>query len=312
MVGLTFEPVRTRIVPEIRGSFWMDSATRELRLVEFRYTNINHSVPLGDPRGEVRFAMTPAGAWYVSRWFIRMPEIGRAASAGVPGGSRLEVLRYKEDGGHVTPEGMRAVAGAAAINGRAMDSTGRPLRGATVRLLGTQYSATTRGDGTFRLDSLRGGSFTLLLEHSDYQQLGLYASEQDLEIAEGSTSVTALTALSSDQVLRRLCGMSSFGEDRAAVRVLVMADSVTPRADVAVRARFSRYEASPTPGLMPREIPTTDELKSNAQGAAMFCDLPARMPVRIEFSDPQLRLLPREPLTLRPGTIAVVKLNVPR
>ncbi|HWC73202.1 MAG TPA: carboxypeptidase-like regulatory domain-containing protein, partial [Gemmatimonadales bacterium] len=54
-----------------------------------------------------------------------------------------------------------AAQGAGYIAGRVVDSTARPVPGATVQLLGTSYSARTREDGSFRIDNLPLGSYRL-------------------------------------------------------------------------------------------------------------------------------------------------------
>jgi hypothetical protein len=297
--------VLRRSVPELRGSFWMDSATRELRLVEFRYVNVGQAVPKGDPRGEVRFDVTRNGTWYVSRWFIRMPEVGTSGSSGLPGGTLpLEVVRYKEDGGEVVPDGAGLGRPAATLTGRAMDSTGRTaLRGATVRLSGTAYAATTRPDGYFRLDSLPPGNFTLILEHPDYDALGTLAAEQELEIVEASQSVTALQAIRTEQLLRRLCNRGELDEDRGTVRLVVARSDVT-----AARLRYDTFERPNTVNTSIRIVPHTEEGGLDERRSATFCNIPARVPVRIELLGADRSVVGRDSLRLRPGAVHAVRL----
>lgn len=305
LVGLSFEPVPSRMAPEIRGSFWMDSATRELRLVEFRYVNVARAVPRGDPRGEVRFANTPNGTWYVSRWFIRMPELAAGRPSGLPGvAAPLEVVRYKEDGGEVTPDGARMTSRAASLTGRVMDSTGRaPLPGATLRLSGTAYSATTRADGYFRLDSLPAGGFTLLLEHPGYQALGLIAGEQDLDIVEASQSVTAMQAMTTEQVMRRLCGRGTLDEDRSSLRVIVTRPDVT-----VARIRYTLFEKPNTASTSIRMVPRSEVSELDAARSAVFCNIPARQPIRVELLGPDRAVVVADSVRLRPGDAHALRL----
>ncbi|MBK8247379.1 MAG: carboxypeptidase regulatory-like domain-containing protein [Gemmatimonadetes bacterium] len=305
LVGLAFEPLLDRTTPEIRGSFWMDSASHELRLVEFRYLNVSQVVPRGDPRGEVRFSVTPNGTWYVSRWFIRMPELGIARSSGLPGSTApMEVLRYKEDGGEVTPDGARSTSQSASLTGRATDSTGHlPLRGATVRLSGTAHRATTRADGYFRLDSLPAGGFTLILEHPDYEALGLLAAEQELDIAEASQSVTALRAIGTEPLLRRLCDRAEMDEDRGALRLVVTRPDVTT-----VRIRFDTFEKPNSGATSIRITPQTEVSGLDEARSATFCNIPARQPLRIELLGADRALVARDSLRLRPGSIHALRM----
>lgn len=308
LVGLDFEPVRDRQVPDIRGTFWMDGATHQLRLVEFRYTNLRNTVPRETARGEVHFAMLPSGAWYVSQWFIRMPEFGYRPSQGVPGGSRLEIVKHKEEGGDVVVEGARGGLRRATLTGRALDSTGHvPLRGATVRLAGTSHTTTTRADGHFRLDSLPAGAYTLLLDHPDYADLGLFASEQELEIAEGSSSVTALRALGSEQVFRRLCDRAAPGEDRGAVRVVVRTDEGDVRPGVTVVATWNVFERGTTAGTL-RQLPQRVEIETDARGGATYCDLPARQAITFDLTT-RARGVPPRVVRVTPGALSIVTLT---
>lgn len=284
LIGLAFQPVSSRRVPGIQGALWLDSTNYALRLVEFRYTKLPPPLQPEHARGEVQFGHLPNGAWYVSRWFIRMPEYKAAqVSARVVVGGSPTLNLYREEGGDVTIDGMLSEVRAAKLTGMATDSVGRPLRDAVVRLAGTQYSARVGTDGNFRFDSLAAGAYTLRLEHADYAALGLLAAEQELEVAEGRAAVTAVRALTSEQVLRRLCGVSTFDGDVAAVRVSVRGAAPT-LPGLEVRARWSLFER-PTGGAGPASIrPITEKATTDTAGTVMFCKVPARQQIRFEFT----------------------------
>jgi hypothetical protein len=102
MIGLAFEPVRGRRVPDIRGVLWLDRASAELRHVDFEYTRPLISGPPGVPGGRVDFQRLPDGAWIVSNWTLRMPLATLAANSSrgrMEWGYRLEAIR--EEGGMV-------------------------------------------------------------------------------------------------------------------------------------------------------------------------------------------------------------------
>jgi hypothetical protein len=94
-LGVSFEPRRTNLHPDIRGTIWVDSASSELRQVEFVYVNVSPSPAVNGASGEVRFERTTGGAWIVSQWAIRMPRF--PLSNIVRGGTALE--GYTEVGG---------------------------------------------------------------------------------------------------------------------------------------------------------------------------------------------------------------------
>lgn len=90
LIGLEFEPMRGRRVPDVQGVLWVDRATAELRLLEFQYTRAPVRGPRGVPGGRMEFERLPDGRWITSAWVIRMP---------VPVGPGLSVIR--EEGGSV-------------------------------------------------------------------------------------------------------------------------------------------------------------------------------------------------------------------
>jgi hypothetical protein len=81
-VGLAFEPVRGRRLPDVRGVLWIDAATAELRHVDYAYTEIGPRAENVEWGGRIDFARLPDGAWYVRRWAIRMPVMGTARNDG--------------------------------------------------------------------------------------------------------------------------------------------------------------------------------------------------------------------------------------
>jgi hypothetical protein len=72
-IGLAFEPVAGRKVPDISGVLWLDSATVALRTLEWEYRNLSRWAREGRPGGEVDFAQLPTGAWFIRRWMLRAP-----------------------------------------------------------------------------------------------------------------------------------------------------------------------------------------------------------------------------------------------
>ena len=305
-VGLAFDPVRTRRRPDLRGALWLDSATAELRLVEFTYVNLDESLRRDDARGEVHFARTANGSWFVQRWFIRMPQYARTARPSpliVRDSPGRDLVHYREEGGDVrVTDGMES-APLAALRGVVMDSTGQaPLRNATVRLAGTQFAGQTRHDGTFRLDSLSTGAYTLIVEHPDYQALGMLAGEQELEIAEATETVTAVEASGTETVLRQICGRNVFEPGRSVLRMLVRTTNGDVVPDVEVRTRYHTFDARP--GGVAR-VPNIEKVSSDDLGAATFCSLPPGVAVEVEFDNASGENVRRE-VRLNPDAISVI------
>jgi hypothetical protein len=311
LLGLSFEPVPARALPEIQGTMWMDSARFELRRVDFRYLRLPGGVMDAEARGEVRFTNLDNGWWYVSRWFIRMPQFGPPRpSANLLIDNRASVLlRYREEGGDVTAEGAANVARSATVVGRMMDSTGRtPLRGGRVRLAGTPHTSGVAADGSFRLDSLAAGAYTLIAEHPVYARLGLLVGEQDLEIGEATSSVTALQAPGTESIMDQLCGTRVFEPDRAMVRVIALSDSGAPLAARWIRLRYDSFDVGPLQRI--QVFPNTREVEADREGGATFCDTPARIPLRFELLEPdRTRVESFKALTVPASSIVLVDLR---
>lgn len=72
-LGLLFEPVGGRRVPEIEGVLWLDAESTALRRLEWRYRNIPSWARQGRPSGSIEFSQLPDGAWFVRGWMLRAP-----------------------------------------------------------------------------------------------------------------------------------------------------------------------------------------------------------------------------------------------
>lgn len=73
LIGLVFEPRTNNQLSDIQGTIWVDSATSELRRLEYGYIRAPLPFPVPSLGGYVDFRRHRTGAWYVSTWQIRMP-----------------------------------------------------------------------------------------------------------------------------------------------------------------------------------------------------------------------------------------------
>lgn len=286
LIGLGFEPVADRQLPDVRGTLWMDARTFELRFLEFHYSRL----PLGDNServgGEVHFARLPSGTWLVRRWFIRMPQFRRPAE--VPAflraayDSLATVYRMNEEGGSMIIEGLEVPGPTATLEGTVLDSLGQPMREATVRLAGTPYRMALDAQGRFRFDTLPAGGYSVAIEQRGYLALGVMAAHRYVHLDPGATERVVLRAIRSRPIAARLCDGKPSPNGRATLRV-VMVDSATTVPFVNVPFRVSWLEPRRGDPAMAWQLRQMDGA-TDRQGAVNFCDLPAQVEIEVAIA----------------------------
>ncbi|HSJ16256.1 MAG TPA: carboxypeptidase regulatory-like domain-containing protein [Longimicrobiales bacterium] len=201
LVGLSFEPAERRGPAAIRGTLWLDSATYELRYLEYRYTRVEW--PEGPVRhlgGRVDFDALPDGNRIVRRWRIRMPVVEERVNEWAPAGSRrrLVIARLTEQGGEVLEttdiagQVLRS-ARRAVLSGVVFDSAAAaPLAGAVVRLIGTAHRATADEAGRYRLEELSPGEFLVTFTHPRLERYDLEPVALPVTITEGGADTLDL------------------------------------------------------------------------------------------------------------------------
>lgn len=163
-VGVAFRPTPARDrMREISGTVWLDRASAELRLLEFRYTNLPPEANDPEIGGFVEYVRLPTGHWLVARWAIRTPHMVRrtVGGAAIPGGGRDdrivlsaigvtggELLRARRGADLVyrADSSLVAAEGSVEVNAARPSRCGAALRpGATVR--GTVANGSVRVEG---------------------------------------------------------------------------------------------------------------------------------------------------------------------
>ena len=205
LIGLEFEPVEDRDLPDVRGTLWLDRRTSELRFLDYRYTGLPRGAARERSGGRLEFRRLPSGAWIVQSWWIRMPVFitvtrpGRDAA--VPGGvltrqeTRTQTLSaFRERGAEViTAEAIAERVPVAAIGGTVIDHTrAQPLAGARVRAVESGRTAVTNASGAFHIDSLPDGRLTLVFSHPRADSLGLTAAAYSAVARLGELTVAHL------------------------------------------------------------------------------------------------------------------------
>jgi hypothetical protein len=208
LVGLNFAPVPSRKRPDIAGALWVDSATSELRYLEYKYTALPRELWGTRPGGRVSFKKLPSGAWIVQDWMISMPRF--RATRGLPGDTST-VIGIKEAGGQVidikeTATGFIQLAGPSAVEGIVFDSiSGMPLANALVAIQGTTYSGRSDTAGRFRIAAMLQGEYGLVFNHPLLDSIGVVVPAAPISLRRGGSVTPTLFVPSLATLTRAFC-----------------------------------------------------------------------------------------------------------
>lgn len=306
LVGLGFAPRVDRLKPDVRGTLWMDERTFDLRFVEFTYTKLPETANAERVGGEIHFARLTNGAWVTSRWFLRMPEYVEGTDPSAPILMTKPTIRTLiEEGGMAFGPGLRLFTTPATILGTLVDSAGRAFDGATVRLAGTPFRTQSRADGSFRLDSLPAGHFTLLAEHESYVVSGGSMSDEGVDLREGIDTRVTLRGYSTGRLADRLCPGRRRQAGRTVVR-LEAVDSVSnePLRNLGVWLRWAGDFVGRGEDIMAGNR-GGEETRTDESGTAIFCDAPANLSLVVSAVNGVGRPA-RDSLIVRPAGAAVI------
>ena len=156
LIGLAFEPVPGRRLPEIEGTLWLDPADSQLKWLDFRYVNLGlpEAVSSAAAGGKVEFRAMPNGTWIVDSWRIRMPRVEAFVNP-LNGTRGMHLVGVAEQGGdvlraHGNEEAVFTGDPGRQILGVVFDSLQQGLAGARVFLEGTECRGVRRPGRPFR------------------------------------------------------------------------------------------------------------------------------------------------------------------
>lgn len=261
LVGLEFEPVRDRRVPDVTGVLWLDRESAELRKVEYRYVNGPPESREPEVGGTVEFERLRDGPWIVRRWAIRMPVAEVVRSRGVSlegrtsmGRDELRLLAVREAGGEVTsasplvngvpqrPLASARDAAPAIVEGMVWDSIARaPVAGARVFLSGTAVEAATGPDGRYRLAAPAAGRYTIAFNAPELGPIAAAVRPSQVAAEAGRTVRADLAVPAAPRVVAELCSATTLRIHRGVVTGRLMGMSPD---SVAVRASWLKVAVS--------------------------------------------------------------------
>jgi hypothetical protein len=194
IIGLAFEPVEGRdTLVELRGVIWLEANPLGLREIDFEYTGLERAAARAHSGGRVEFQTVSAGVPLATSWLLRIPLlVSSAAGIGTPqtesvrgrrGRSDLRLAEIREVGGELldaeSPGGGRFRGPPTGIAGRITPDASRAVRRVLVTILGTTDTAVTDGSGSFELQPLPPGKYTVAVVDT---ALGLYVEPRRTQV----------------------------------------------------------------------------------------------------------------------------------
>jgi hypothetical protein len=281
LVGLTFEPVGGRQAAGIRGTMWLDETTTELRFLDFSWLGLPPVSRHEAVGGRVHYASLSNGAWIVCRWSLVMPQPGSRVASSTR--DRESGYLY-EEGGLVVTHGSGDSTPRGAVRGRVVRASGAPMRWAIVRLVGTSFFATVDSGGRFSFDSVPAGAHAIVVQHPEFDKLGVRVAEIAFVLDEGAEREFPFRAPSELSVLSQAC--QGRAERSGALRVTLR----TPRT-VAIENRVLRLtwqqltSATVDRATVERMTDEQIEITTDASGSALFCSVPPSRNVSLSLVD---------------------------
>jgi hypothetical protein len=307
-VGLSFEaPDREEGRIDVVGTLWVDTLSRVLKDLSFRYVGLDRETSVLAPEGRLSFRELSNGVVIIDRWSIRLTGERSRTVATAPSGPGVLVAgtarsRAQEIGGEVAravwPNGFSWRAPLGALRVRVLDDAGRPVPSSLVQLADTEYQGTTDVDGVVELDELLPGPYVASTRDPRLAELGLPAtSTVRVNALRDSTVEARLEVETAEAFVTRRCGQTPLAAGKARLLGRVLASDGRPLRD----ARWTMRDEF---GALLVESGRVDE-------DALFhaCQLPANRSVTIEVRRGDRRTTVSRVTSERLTTIRVVLPN---
>lgn len=249
LLGLRFEPVRGRRLPDVKGVLWLDERSGLLESLDYEYVNLDRRAAVNgnDASGALRFRALPNGTWIVEEWSIRMPRLVEVRD---PDGRprRYDIRGYVEEGGTISRIASRSgdvlAATAGVIEGEVTDSLGVPVDGGRVWIPGSGLEATTDEAGRFRIETSGAGRWEVRATHAGLARFGHAGSVAEVETARDEVRFVRLGLPSLTAVALGRCASDDAGQ--VALAGTVVRPDGTPAAGAEVRIGWTEARSALT------------------------------------------------------------------
>ena len=282
LIGVAFQPVPSRRLPDVDGVLWIDRATWELRSLQYEYTNLPPAIRVEDPAGgSVAFVQLPSGAWIVRQWDIQFPTAFREQRIGVfdrRARQRVETLRrvggevltiHEPGGGLVYETDFAEVVGVVRDGTRGGDV----LAGAVVSVPNTWFADTADQFGRFHLRVPLTGEYTIAATHPRIDSLVFGPPPVPITLTRGEIVETSLVVPTLEELFAKVCtDRPPSADHRVVVGIVIDSATATPIRGAAVVAQWQHI--TPRLDFFNRQtVSTTDDL-----GRYALCGLEVARP----------------------------------
>ena len=301
LIGLAFEPVSGRRLPDIGGTLWLDLTTSRLERLDFTYRNLNlpRTILTSGIGGTLEFEALPNGTWIVNKWRIRMPKAGMGTNLISGGGTAIleeiivqggDVIRVHGNEGTVLESDLGG-----GIAGVVRDTLRAGLPNARVFVVGTGIESFTDAEGKFQLAGLDPGVYSVTFSHPYLEPYAYTPEPFEVEVlADTDTPAqVSFAAPRVDRIIRGLCrdverpeAAPSVGREISTNGILVgrVTDSSgNPAPNVMVRILSSQFDVG---GPVLRTDRGGVIVTTNESGYYRACWMPVDSPLDVAVLDP--------------------------
>jgi hypothetical protein len=301
LVGLDFAPASITRHIDIRGTFWLNRSTAELRALTFYYDKLPYVGSDTLAGGRIEFAHVSTGAWVLTHWSIRTPMPTHSyllyvANLTVPDAFHAERVvnardpQFGANNVRVTGGSVRTVRHVGAtgsaivwtapvstltvhVRERQPDSTDTSPAGEVVRLRGSNRQATTDKNGDATFPAVLDGEYILEAASPTQDAVELPPDRRVVVVRAPAPARVEARVMSDAVALHRACGGLDRGEGILAGRVI--RDGL--RADgekIFVRAIYGDYPVD------------SGGIKADADGRFRACGVPKGEELSVSVSSP--------------------------
>ena len=303
LLGLTFAPIESRELPDVKGVLWLKG-------------------DVGEPGGEVPFTRLPNGTWIVRDWWIRMPLLEVTRRRG------LRRTGYRDEGSvawRVTDRAGEIVleAATATISGTVLDSIrfAPPPTAVTVLIDGAGGEVPTEADGAFLLPDLPEGLYSLQVRHPLLDSLGIAAPAHSVQSELGEMVHMTLRVPTLADALTAQCGGAPRPQASAPILGRVVTEAGRPMGEASVEMLWVETSTFTPPSISvpadrlrrsraewrPRSEDGYTVVKTETDGRGIFvlCDVPYQSRLRLDVQTADGRTASRRPV-VRSGAVVTI------